>query len=236
MGSTQATGIAKGRLIPLDQLAELVEVDGPAQVVREAIRRRIIVQCNVRGRDLASFVAEAQRTVDKRKRKVAGYMVTWGGTQKTKRQAVSDSPHASAHQVLIFFLLHTSLGSASLAILIYLNVRIGRHRVWLRGLPLLDFPQGVGFIALFRVRPCLMESYDHIHRRTSRAGRIDTHRVLLLQPCETGSHDHNLPDGDLQRVRVQEVQHTLAKIIVIGGLVTSTLLTLLVLPTIYSWF
>ena len=237
---------AQGRLIPLDQLAELVEVDGPAQISREAIRRRIIVQCNVRGRDLASFVAEAQRTVDKKVELPPGYMVTWGGQFKNLQEASARLAIAvPVALLLIFLLLHTTFGSASLAILIFLNVPMaatgGIVALWLRGLPF-SISAGVGFIALFGVavlNGVVLVTYIVELRRNGASskeaasqGALSRMRPVLMTAMVAilGFVPMAISTGS-----GAEVQRPLATV-VIGGLITSTLLTLLVLPTIYHWF
>lgn len=237
---------AQGRLIPLDQLAELVEVDGPAQISREAIRRRIIVQCNVRGRDLASFVAEAQRAVDTRVPLPPGYMVTWGGQFKNLQEASARLAIAvPIALLLIFLLLHTTFGSASLAVLIFLNVPMaatgGIVALWLRGLPF-SISAGVGFIALFGVavlNGVVLVTYIVELRRTGQSvteaashGALSRMRPVLMTALVAilGFVPMAISTGS-----GAEVQRPLATV-VIGGLVTSTLLTLIVLPTIYHWF
>ncbi|MBX9653916.1 CusA/CzcA family heavy metal efflux RND transporter [bacterium] len=237
---------AQGRLIPLDQLAELVEVDGPAQISREAIRRRIIVQCNVRGRDLASFVAEAQRTVDAKVPLPPGYMVTWGGQFKNLQEASARLAIAvPVALLLIFLLLHTTFGSASLAVLIFLNVPMaatgGIVALWLRGLPF-SISAGVGFIALFGVavlNGVVLVTYIVELRRTGQSateaashGALSRMRPVLMTALVAilGFVPMAISTGS-----GAEVQRPLATV-VIGGLVTSTLLTLIVLPTIYHWF
>jgi len=237
---------AQGRLIPLDQLAELVEVDGPAQISREAIRRRIIVQCNVRGRDLASFVAEAQRAVDKNVQLPPGYMVTWGGQFKNLQEASARLAIAvPVALLLIFLLLHTTFGSASLAVLIFLNVPMaatgGIVALWLRGLPF-SISAGVGFIALFGVavlNGVVLVTYIVELRRGGQSatdaashGALSRMRPVLMTALVAilGFVPMAISTGS-----GAEVQRPLATV-VIGGLITSTLLTLIVLPTIYHWF
>lgn len=237
---------AQGRLIPLDQLAELVEVDGPAQISREAIRRRIIVQCNVRGRDLASFVAEAQRVVEKKVPLPPGYMVTWGGQFKNLQEASARLAIAvPVALLLIFLLLHTTFGSASLAVLIFLNVPMaatgGIVALSLRGLPF-SISAGVGFIALFGVavlNGVVLVTYIVELRRAGQSateaashGALSRMRPVLMTALVAilGFVPMAISTGS-----GAEVQRPLATV-VIGGLVTSTLLTLIVLPTIYHWF
>ena len=144
-----------GALVPLGQLAEIALDTGPAQISREAVRRRIVVELNVRGRDVASFVAEAQDTIRREVQLPAGYYIRWGGQFEnleaaTRRLAIV-VPLALG---LIFAMLYFTFGSLKPAALIYLNVPFaatgGVFALALRGLPF-SISAGVGFIALFGV-------------------------------------------------------------------------------------
>ncbi len=145
----------RGRQIPLEELATIKLEDGPAQISRDAIRRRTLVQCNVRGTDLSTFVENARHAVEKGVALPTGYVVTWGGQfknfEEAKRRLMVAVPLAL---LMIFALLQISLGSTSLAMLIFLNVPMaatgGIYALWLRGLPF-SISAGVGFIALFGV-------------------------------------------------------------------------------------
>lgn len=235
-----------GRPIPISQVADIVTEDGPVEISRDAVRRRILVQCNVRGRDLASFVAEAQRVVDEQVELPAGYMLRWGGQfenlqQATQRLAVA----VPVALVLIFALLYMTFHSIKLAMLIYLNVPIaatgGVLALWARELPF-SISAGVGFIALFGIAVMngvvLIEHVRHLrHAGGSQRdavihGAIDRLRpVLMTALCGALGF---IPMA-LSSSSGAEVQRPLATV-VIGGLITSTALTLLVLPTIYRWF
>ena len=144
-----------GRQIPLEQLAEVVVEEGPAIISRDDIHRRILVQCNVRGRDLASFVADAQQAVEQNVKLPTGYRITWGGQfknlQEANRRLMIAVPVA---MFLIFSLLYMAFRSGRLALLIYLNVPMaatgGILLLWLRGIPF-SISAGVGFIALFGI-------------------------------------------------------------------------------------
>lgn len=144
-----------GRQVPLDQLAKIEMVDGPAQISRDSIRRRILIQCNVRGRDLAGFVGEAQRTINQKVQLPTGYMIAWGGQFKNLQEATARLAIAVPLALfMIYAILHTTFNSLRLAFLIYLNVPMaatgGILALWLRGLPF-SISAGVGFIALFGV-------------------------------------------------------------------------------------
>jgi cobalt-zinc-cadmium resistance protein CzcA len=144
-----------GSLIPLGQLAEISVEEGPAQVSRERISRRLVVECNVRGRDLGSFVAEAQRELAVKVPLPAGYYYEWGGQFENLRAARARLAVAvPAALLLIFVILFMTFGAARPALLIFLNVPMaatgGIFALALRGMPL-SISAGVGFIALFGV-------------------------------------------------------------------------------------
>jgi cobalt-zinc-cadmium resistance protein CzcA len=236
----------QGRQIPLADLAELKMEEGPAQISREAIRRRTLVQCNVRGRDIASFVKEAQREIARQVRLPAGYTLAWGGQFKNLEEATQRLLIAVPVALfLIFALLHLTFGSLKLAVLIFLNVPMavtgGILALWLRGSPF-SISAGVGFIALFGVAvlngvvlvTCIVDLRKQgrsVAQAPSEAAMLRVRPVLMTalvamlgfipMAFSTGSG--------------AEVQRPLATV-VIGGLVSSTLLTLFVLPTLYRWF
>ena len=236
----------QGSQIPLSQLAKIFVEEGPVEISRDSIRRRILVQCNVRGRDLAGFVAEAQRTVDKDVKLPEGYTLRWGGQfenlqQATKRLAIA----VPVALFLIFALLYMTFNSVKLAMLIYLNVPIaatgGVLFLWFRDMPF-SISAGVGFIALFGIAVMngvvLIEHVRHLrHSGDSQLdavvnGAMDRLRpVLMTASCGA----LGFTPMALSTSSGAEVQQPLATV-VIGGLITSTALTLLVLPTIYRWF
>ncbi len=146
---------SQGRQIPLEQLADLSVDQGPLQISRQKIRRRHLIECNVRGRDVASFVAEAQRRIAEKVNLPPGYSLHWGGqfenlVSASRRLAIV-VPLALG---LIFILLYSTFHSAKLAALIYLAVPMaaigGIFALAARGMPF-SISAGVGFIALFGV-------------------------------------------------------------------------------------
>lgn len=234
------------RFLPLSQLADITIEEGPAQISREAISRRITVEANVRGRDLASFVAEAQEAVAARVELPAGWTLAWGG-QFENLEAASQRlallvPLALG---LIFILLYTTFGSARLAALIYLNVPLaitgGVLALALRGYPF-SISAGVGFIALFGIavlNGVVLVSYVVEIRReglsptaAARQGALVRLRPVLMTALVAAL---GFVPMALATTAGAEVQRPLATV-VIGGLITSTLLTLLVLPTLYAGF
>jgi cobalt-zinc-cadmium resistance protein CzcA len=235
-----------GGTVPLDELATVEEIVGPRQITREDNQRFITIQCNVVGRDIGTFVEEAHGLIDEKVALPAGYLVTWGGQFRLQQEANRRlAVVVPATLLLIFLLLFASFGTLRSPILILLNIPLalvgGVVALWVSGQNL-SVPASVGFIALFgialengmvlvtylnqlvrdgvpvnvaavrgacrRLRPVLMTAM------TTALGLIP-----LLAASGTGS----------------EVQRPLATVVV-GGLASSTVLTLLVLPALYRWF
>ena len=146
---------ANGRAVPLTQLARVVMEDGPAQVSRERGRRRITVEANVRGRDIASFVGEAQAAVQRQVHLPPGYSMDWGGQFQNLQEATARlTVVVPAALALIFGLLYVMFRSLRLSALIFVNVPFaatgGVLALWLRDLPF-SISAAVGFIALFGI-------------------------------------------------------------------------------------
>ena len=232
--------------VPLSQLAEIRLEDGPAQISRERISRRISVEANVRGRDLASTVAEAQRLVAAEIKLPAGWTMEWGGQFKNLAEASERlTVLVPLALLLIFVLLYSTFSSISLALLIFLNVPLavtgGILALTLRGYPF-SISAGVGFIALFGIavlNGVVLMSYV-VELREAGKDRIEAAReaaLIRLRPVLMTAMvaSFGFVPMALATSAGAEVQRPLATV-VIGGLVTSTLLTLLVLPTIYRWF
>lgn len=236
----------QGRLIPLSQLALIKVEQGPAQISRENIQRRISVEANIRGRDIASFVAEAQRAVDEKIKLPPGYTIEWGGQFKNLQEATQRLVIVVPLALfLIFVVLYTMFNSARLAALIFINVPMaatgGIFALALRGLPF-SISAAIGFIALFGVavlNGVVLVSYINDLRQSGmgpeeaavKGAEIRLRPVLMTAlVASLGFIPMALGHG-----AGAEVQRPLATV-VIGGLVTSTLLTLLVLPAIYPWF
>ena len=241
-----AEGGASPRLIPLAQLADIGIEDGPAQISRDRISRRINIEANVRGRDLASFVADAQEAVDREVEMPPGWTVEWGGQFENLEEAsarlVLLVPLAL---LLIFVLLYSTFGSVRLATLIFFNVPLaitgGLVALLLRGYPF-SISAGVGFIALFGIavlNGVVLVSYIVEKRNrgldadeAAREGALTRLRPVLMTAMVAS---FGFIPMALATSAGAEVQRPLATV-VIGGLVTSTLLTLLVLPAIFRWF
>lgn len=236
----------QGRLIPISQLAEIGVEEGPAQISRQNIHRRISVETNVRGRDIASFVRDAQQAVSAKVKLPDGYFLEWGGQFKNLQEASSRLVIVVPLALfLIFVLLHTTFNSVRLAALIFVNVPMaatgGVLALFLRGMPF-SISAAIGFIALFGVavlNGVVLVSYIHQIRQEGagpeeaamRGAEIRLRPVLMTAlVASLGFIPMAFSSGS-----GAEVQRPLATV-VIGGLITSTLLTLLVLPAIYHWF
>ena len=249
-GSTQAVsdlrvGDAEGHFIPLAQIADIQEEEGPAQISREGGQRRITVELNVRGRDLASFVAEAQKAVAARVRVPSGYELAWGGQfeqlQSASRRLMVVVPAAL---LLIFVLLYFNFQALIPASLIFLNIPLaatgGIVALLVRGMPF-SISAGVGFIALFGIavlNGIVLLTYirELQHEGVPPALAVERGAETRLRPVLMTALVASLGFVPMavSHGAGAEVQRPLATV-VIGGLVTSTLLTLLVLPSLYKW-
>jgi cobalt-zinc-cadmium resistance protein CzcA len=235
-----------GIKVPLDELATMEEVVGPRQITREDNQRFITIQCNVLDRDIGSFVGEAQQEIDEKVDLPPGYLLTWGGQFRLQQEANRRlSLVVPVTLLAVFLLLFASFQSVRNALLILLNIPLalvgGVVALWLSGQNL-SVPASVGFIALFGIaleNGMVLVTYLNqlvgegmrLDEATMRGACLRLRSVLmtatttalglipLLVASGTGS----------------EVQKPLATVVV-GGLVTSTLLTLLVLPSLYKWF
>jgi len=235
-----------GAQIPLSQIADLSVVEAPAQISRDDTRRRIAVECNVRGRDIGSFVADAQSRLDKEVQLPTGYYTKWGGQfenlQRASARLLIIVPLAL---FLIFVLLFSTFGSVKQAILIYTGIPFaivgGIFALALRGMPF-SISAGVGFIALFGVavlNGVVMVSYINSLREQGKSivDAVKEGAMTRLRPVLMTALVASLGfiPMALATSAGAEVQRPLATV-VIGGLMTSTLLTLLILPTLYAWF
>ncbi len=236
----------QGRLIPLSQLASIQVEQGPAQISRENIHRRIAVEANVRGRDLAGFVSDAKRAVDRKVKLPPGYWIEWGGEFENLERAVWRlGLVVPLTLLLIFVMLYTTFRSAGLALLISVNVPAaatgGILALAARGMPF-SISAAVGFIALFGVavlNGVVLVSYVNQLRRQGlpAAEAVFLGAEVRLRPVLMTALVASLGFVPMafSTGAGAEVQRPLATV-VIGGLITSTLLTLLVLPAIYRSF
>ncbi|PCI08183.1 CusA/CzcA family heavy metal efflux RND transporter [bacterium] len=234
------------RYIPLEAVADIEIAEGPNQISRENAKRRIVVQANIRGRDMGSFVAQAQEELDAKVTFPEGYFITWGGQfenlAKARQRLMIVVPIALS---LIFIMLFTAFGNVRHAIIVYTGVPLaltgGIIGLYVRGMPM-SISAGVGFIALSGV--AVLNGVVMI--------TFINELVASGKPLR-----ESVIDGSLSRLRPvlmtalvaslgfvpmavntgmgAEVQRPLATV-VIGGLISSTILTLFVLPTLYFWF
>ena len=235
-----------GAQIPLSQIADLSVVEAPAQISRDDTRRRIAVECNVRGRDIGSFVADAQSRLDKEVQLPTGYYTKWGGQfENLQRASARLLIVVPLGLFLIFVLLFSTFGSVKQAILIYTGIPFaivgGIFALALRGMPF-SISAGVGFIALFGVavlNGVVMVSYINSLREQGKSivDAVKEGAMTRLRPVLMTALVASLGfiPMALATSAGAEVQRPLATV-VIGGLMTSTLLTLLILPTLYAWF
>lgn len=239
--------LPSGNQIPLDVVADVKFEDGPMQISREEGRRRITVGFNVRGRDVQSVVADIQNKLDRNLKLPPGYYITYGGQFENLQQANSRLMVAvPVALALIFILLYFTFRSVKQAVLIFTAIPLsaigGVLALWLRGMPF-SISAGVGFIALFGVAvlngivliACFnqlkQEGMMDIIQRITEGAKTRLRPVMLTAlVASLGFLPMALSNG-----AGAEVQKPLATV-VIGGLITATLLTLIVLPVLYYYF
>ncbi len=232
--------------IPLEQLAEVRMVEGPVQISRQDGVRRIGIEMNISGRDIGGFVEEAKQKIKEKVTLPAGYYLTWGGQFENQQRAMNKlmiiGPVAIALILLLLYITFKSIRLAVLVISILPFALIGGiFALFLTG-QYLSVPASIGFVVLFgvavlngvvlvsRISQLREEGYEL--QEAIRKGSIDRLRPVLMTAfiaifsllpilfaSEAGS----------------EIQKPLATVVV-GGLLTSTLLTLLIIPSVYSWF
>ena len=232
--------------LPLEKLAQLEVSEGPNQISRENGKRRVVVQANVRGRDLGSFVAEAQERIEKEVKLPPGSWLDWGGQFENLMAAKQRlSLVVPGCFFLIFLLLFSALNSVKQALLVFTGVPLaltgGIVALWLRDMPF-SISAAVGFIALSGVavlNGLVMVSYINqlrgegarLHEAIIQGSMTRLRPVLMTAlVASLGFVPMALATGT-----GAEVQKPLATV-VIGGLVSSTLLTLIVLPALYRLF
>ncbi|MFZ5876130.1 MAG: efflux RND transporter permease subunit [Nitrospirota bacterium] len=234
-----------GARIPLAEVTHLSQADGPVQISRENGKRRVVVELNVEGRDIGGLVAESQQKIREQVQLPEGYYLTWGGAFENQQRAMKRLAIIVPLTIgLIFFLLFSTFNSLRYAALIIINLPFalvgGILGLFLSGL-YLSVPASVGFIALFGVavlNGVVLVSYMNqlvqegtpvfeavvkaCERRLRPVLMTALVAILGLIPMLFASGPGS------------EIQRPLATV-VIGGLLSSTLLTLVVLPTLYLW-
>ncbi len=237
-----------GSRVPLGELATIKVGLGRAAIHREGNARYIGIKCNIRGRDMGSFVAEAQKRVEEATREILppGYYFTWGGEFENQQRAMARLRIIVPVSLLcIFFLLYRAFGRARSAALIVLNVPFatigGLWALFIRSMPL-SVSAAIGFIALFGVavmNGTMLVSYiDRLRQEgAALADAVQQGAMARLRPVLMTASVASLgfvPMALSQDIG-SETQRPLATV-VIGGLITSTLLTLVVIPATYRWF
>ncbi|TKJ40674.1 CusA/CzcA family heavy metal efflux RND transporter [candidate division LCP-89 bacterium B3_LCP] len=235
-----------GSLIPLADVAEIKEVIGPIQVNREKNQRRIVIQANVEGRDLGSIVDEIKDNISKKLDLPPGYFIEYGGQFENQQRAMARlAIIVPMTMFFIFVLLFSAFNSIRQAVLIYLNIPFaligGILGLFVSG-QYLSVPAAVGFIALFGVavqNGVVMVSYFNDLRKQGMPIRkvVINGAMLRVRPVLMTALTTMLGLAPLLLSRGigSEVQRPLAAV-VIGGLITSTALTLLIIPALYGWF
>jgi cobalt-zinc-cadmium resistance protein CzcA len=234
-----------GAKAPLSMLADIREVDGPVQITREAGKRLAVVQVNVEGRDVVSLVGDVRAAIEREVQLPRGYYIDYGGQfENQQRAATRLALVVPVSIVLIFILLFSTFHSLRQAGLIILNIPFamigGVVSLFFSGL-YLSVPASVGFITLFGVavlNGIVMVAYFNQLREAGRS---------VLQAVQEGAErrlrpvlmtaliaSFGLVPMLLATGPGSELQRPLA-VVVIGGLFTSTLLTLVLLPTLYAW-
>ncbi len=232
--------------IPLHELATIEEIVGPRQITRENNQRFITIQCNVNGRDITSFVKDAKKAIAQNVELPTGYYTTWGGQFRLQQEANKRLAIVIPITLLfVFFLLFSSFNSLKNSLLILLNLPLalvgGIVGLWLTGQNL-SVPASVGFIALFGIallngivlvtyfNQLVREGYS-VEEASMRGACLRLRPVLITALAAALGMIPLLFSSGIG----SEVQRPLATVVV-GGLITSTILTLLVLPAIYKWF
>ena len=234
-----------GALIPLADLGTVQLEEGPGRISRDQLQRYVSIGFNTLGRDIGSLVAEAQQKIDERVALPPGYRVTWGGSFENMERAMAKLRVIVPITIgLIFFLLYSTFNSLRQATLIILNLPFaligGVVALWLTK-EYLSVPASVGFINLFGVavlNGIVLVSYMNKLREEGHSldEAVTSGALLRLRPVLMTALVALLglvPLAFAQGIG-SEVQRPLA-IVVIGGLVSSTLLTLIMLPVLYRW-
>jgi cobalt-zinc-cadmium resistance protein CzcA len=235
-----------GSNVPLGQLADIREVEGPVQISRQDGIRRIGIEMNISGRDIGSFVAEAKKKIAQNVQLPPGYYLTWGGQFENQERAMNRlmiiGPIAVGMILLLLFLTFRSIRLALLVISILPLALIGGvFSLFISGL-YLSVPASVGFIVLFGV--AVLNGVVMV----SHIAQLREEGLEQREAIVRGSKDRLRPVLMTASIAIfslipmlfatgagSEIQKPLAAVVV-GGLISSTLLTLLVIPSLYAWF
>jgi len=238
-------GTERGQLVPLAQIATIAETEGPAVINRESLQRRVLVEANVRGRDLVSFVHDAQARVAAAVKLPAGVTVEWGGQFENFSRASGRLGLVVPVALLIIFgMLFLMFGDWRYAVAVFAGVPFslvgGVVALCVRGLPF-SIPAAVGFIAVSGVavlNGVVMASEAHRRLERGESGRLPVRESALavLRPVLTTALVAivGFVPMAISQAAGAEVQRPLATV-VIGGLLSSTVLELLTLPVLLWW-
>jgi len=237
---------ATGETVPLGRIAQISVVEGPAQIGREKGMRRVVAEVNIRGRDLGSFVSEAQKTLSEIEKELPpGYFMEYGGQFENQQRAMKRlSVVVPIALLLILLFLYLALGSIRDSLLVILNLPFalvgGVLAIWLYRMPL-SVSAAVSFIVLLGIAVqngvVLVAFFRQLRAEgKSVAETVHTGCNLRFRPLLMTALVSFI--GHLPMLYATgsgaDIQKPLA-VVVMGGLITSTFLTLVVLPTIYSW-
>jgi len=234
-----------GYRLPLSYLASIKQVEGPSQISREAGFRRIGIEVNISGRDLGSFVAEAKQKIKEKVSLPSSYRLEWGGQFENQQRAMKRLMLIIPLTItLIFFLLFSTFDSFKLALLVLLNLPFaligGVFSLWISGL-YLSVSASVGFISLLGIAVLNGVVLISYFQQLVNGGESPEKAIILggqrrLRPVLMTASTTLLGLTPLLFAQGpgSEVQRPLA-VVVIGGLITSTILTLVVLPVFYLW-
>ncbi|HQS22859.1 MAG: CusA/CzcA family heavy metal efflux RND transporter [Sphingobacteriia bacterium 24-36-13] len=236
-----------GQQVPLGEVANISYKPGPVQIQRDNAKRRITIGFNVRNRDVQSIVNDIQKIIDSKVNMPAGYYVSYGGQFQNLKEATQRlSIAVPVAMLLILLLLYFTFGSMKQSLLIFTAIPLsaigGVFALLIRGMPF-SISAGVGFIALFGVavlngivliaefNRLAKEGIDDVYERVRKGTRVRLRPVLMTATVASLGF---LPMA-ISSSSGAEVQRPLATV-VIGGLLTATLLTLIVLPVLYIYF
>ena len=235
-----------GMNVPLEQLADVKMIEGPVQISRQDGIRRIGIEMNISGRDIGSFVAEAKQKIKQKVKLPAGYYLTWGGQFENQQRAMNKLMIIGPVAIgLILLLLYVTFRSIRLSLLVISNLPFaligGIFALFISG-QYLSVPASVGFVVLFGV--AVLNGLVLV----SRISQLREEGLDLQEAIRKGSLDRLRPVLMTASIAIfslipmllaggtgSEIQKPLATVVV-GGLITSTLLTLLIIPSVYSWF
>ena len=239
--------IATGQMIPLTELADIEYTQGPAKISHDNAHRRVVVSVNVRNRDLQSVIEDIQRKINKNIKLKTGNYIEYGGQfenlqNATKRLMVA----VPVALLLIFIFLHFAFQSLKDALMIFIAIPLatvgGVFLLWIRGMPF-SVSAGIGFIALFGIAVLngivLIEHLKELYHQgmTNMRELILTGTKNRLRPVllTAGAAAMGFLPMAISTGAGAEVQRPLATV-VIGGLITSTMLTMIALPLLYEIF